>query len=41
MIRLEVIELELDNMAKVLDEPDIAPRFKNRLLIVMMHHEGV
>ena len=41
MIRLDLAEVELDNIAEVLDDPDIAPRFKNRLLIVMMPREGV
>ena len=41
MIRLELTEVELGNIAEVLDDPEIEPRFKNRLLIVMMHHEGV
>ena len=41
MIHLELTEVELSNIAEVLDDPEIEPRFKNRLLIVMMHHEGV
>ena len=41
MIRLELSAVELDNIAEVLDDPEIEPRLKNKLLVVTMHHERV
>lgn len=41
MILLVLTEVELDDIAAILDDPDIEPQFKNRLLVVMMHHERV
>ena len=41
MIRLGLSEVELDNIAEVLDDPEIEPRLKNKLLVVTMHHEQV
>ena len=41
MIRLELSEVELDNIAEVLDDPEIEPRLKNKLLVVTVHHEQV
>lgn len=41
MIHLELTEVALGNIAEILDDPEIEPRFKNKLLIVLMHHEGV
>ena len=41
MIRLELREVKLGNMAEVLDDPEIEPRLKNKLLVVTRHHEQV
>ena len=41
MIRLELSEVELGNIAEVLDDPEIESRLKNKLLVVTMHHEQV
>ena len=39
MIRLELSEVELGNIAEVLDDPEIESRLKSKLLVVTMHHE--
>ena len=41
MIRLELSEVELDHIAEVLDDPEIEPRLRNKLLVVTIHHEQV
>ena len=41
MIRLKLSEVKSGNIAEVLDDPEIEPRLKNKLLVVTMHHEQV
>jgi len=41
MIRLELSEIDLTNIDEVLEDPEIEPQIRNRLLVVTMHHERV
>ena len=40
MIRLELTERELDDVAEALDSPEISERAKKKLLVITMHVQG-
>jgi transposase len=41
MIKLSLTESELEDIAEALDSPDVLDKFKVKLLVLRMHHEGV
>ena len=41
MIKLSLNELESEDIAEALDSPDVMEKFKVKLLVLRMHHEGV
>jgi transposase len=41
MTKLHLTHLELEDIAEALDSPDVMEKFKVKLLVLRMHHEGV
>jgi transposase len=41
MTKLALTESELEDIAEALDRPDVMEKFKVKLLVLRMHHEGV
>jgi len=41
MIKLSLTELEIQDIAEAVDSPDVMEKFKVKLLVLRMHHEGV
>ena len=41
MIKLSLSESESEDIAEALDSPDVMEKFKVKLLVLRMHHEGV
>ena len=40
MIKLSLTDSEMGDIAEALDSPDVMEKFKVKLLVLRMHHEG-